>query len=236
MTSTIEYPTQVMYHGQAAAPEGPVDMIMMYVMHHAFRRDLDGFVAAVASTPVEDRSAWIALRDRWNEFGEILHHHHSGEDAGLWPALLARADEAETQHLEAMESEHSHIDPLLEACGDGFASLSRRGDGDEKAALLVRVTATRDQLGRHLAHEETEAMAILQRHLTQADWEAIEKEHFAKKPSLGELTFLVPWCAKGLTTQQRNDMFARLGGPFKLIWTLTHRRFDKQESRTFRYA
>ena len=33
--------------GQAAAPDGPVDMTMMYLSHHAFRRDLAAFAEAV---------------------------------------------------------------------------------------------------------------------------------------------------------------------------------------------
>ena len=41
------WPRQLRLPGQAAAPEGPVDMQTMYLMHHAFRRDLDSFAAAV---------------------------------------------------------------------------------------------------------------------------------------------------------------------------------------------
>lgn len=33
------WPRQLRLPGQAAALEGPVDLRMMYVMHHAFRRD-----------------------------------------------------------------------------------------------------------------------------------------------------------------------------------------------------
>ena len=36
------WPAQLRLPGQAAAPEGPVDMYMMYLMHFGFRRDLDG--------------------------------------------------------------------------------------------------------------------------------------------------------------------------------------------------
>src|SRR3954466_5455569 len=43
---------------QAAAPEGPVDVKMMYVMHHAFRRDLVMFAEAAAATPADDREVW----------------------------------------------------------------------------------------------------------------------------------------------------------------------------------
>ena len=116
--------------GQAAAPEGPVDMSMMYLMHHAFRRDLAAFAAASRCTPVDDRATWQALAERWAALREALHHHHNGEDTGLWPLLLERATTDERATLEAMEAEHAEIDPLLEACAAGFARLAdarRRG-------------------------------------------------------------------------------------------------------------
>jgi hypothetical protein len=43
---------------QAAAPEGPVDMIMMYVLHHAFRCDL----AAFAADGARRRSLGVGVR------------------------------------------------------------------------------------------------------------------------------------------------------------------------------
>ena len=33
-------PGQLLLAGQAAAPDGPVDLTMMWAMHHGFRRDL----------------------------------------------------------------------------------------------------------------------------------------------------------------------------------------------------
>ena len=107
--------TQLVLPGQAAAPEGPVDMAGMWVMHHAFRRDLAAFAEAVPATPVHDRATWQALEARWGRFAEVLHHHHSGEDAGLWPLLGARAGLAERATLDAMEADHETIDPLLSA-------------------------------------------------------------------------------------------------------------------------
>jgi len=52
----------------------------------------------------------------------------------------------------------------------------RRGagapDDDARAALAVRTAAAREQLGSHLAHEETEALALAQRVLAPAEWNA----------------------------------------------------------------
>ena len=136
--STINsgYPEQLMLPGQAAAPGGPVDMTVMYLMHHAFRRDLTRFAAAVPRTPLDDHATWVALAERWERFSEILHHHHSGEDAGIWPFLLGRADASERETLLAMEAEHEKIDPLLRSAADGFA-LAVMGKGEQPDAWFV---------------------------------------------------------------------------------------------------
>src|SRR3954447_13242617 len=98
---------QLLLPRQVAAPEGPVDVKMMYVMHHAFRRDLVMFADAAAATPAEDRETWQALAKRWDVFSMILHHHHSGEDAGLWPRLMEVSAPDEQSTLEDMEAEHA---------------------------------------------------------------------------------------------------------------------------------
>ena len=95
---------------------------MMYVIHFAFRRDLAMFVAAAPVRPCTDRDAWRALADRWTLFSVVLHHHHSGEDAGLWPLLQGRADADERAVLDDMEAEHALIDPILADGAPGFAA------------------------------------------------------------------------------------------------------------------
>jgi hemerythrin-like domain-containing protein len=240
MSTTTAHHEQLMLPGQTAAPAGPADMMMMYVMHHAFRRDLDRFAEAVGATPVEDRATWTALAARWDRFFTILHHHHSLEDRYVWPFLMERADADEREVLEAMEDEHGHIDPLLTAVAEGFAGLA--GDrlpddaDDLRAALTVRVAATRDLLARHLEHEETEAIAILQRHSTTEDWRRVEKEQIGKQKIAVPLPFLVGWCAEAIPARQLDEVFAAVGLPFKVLWLLTRGWFRRGERRAFRYA
>jgi hypothetical protein len=238
--STTSYPDQIRLPGQTAAPGGPADMTMMYVMHHAFRRDLDRFTAAVAATPVADRATWQALAARWDRFFTVLHHHHSVEDLYIWPFLLERADARERTTLEAMEEEHGHIDPLLAAVADAFIALAGdrppSGAEDVRAGLKVRMAATRDLLGRHLEHEETEAITILQRHSTTADWHRIEQEQIGKKKIPVPMPFLVGWCAEGIPVKERDEIFRTAGLPFKLLWLLTRRGFRRGERKAFKYA
>jgi hemerythrin-like domain-containing protein len=236
-TSPTARVPQIVLAGQASAPEGPVDMYMMYVLHHAFRRDLAAFAAAVPVTPVEDLAAWRAMQQRWDRFAEILHNHHTGEDEGLWPLLLDRVDAAgdaaARDTLEAMEAEHAQIDPLLSACAAGLRRLADGGTADDRAALAVRTAAARDGLGRHLAHEETEAIALIQRHMTDAEWRSLEETHFAKKMSPSEVVFLVPWVASGLPTPVLRKMFREKGRAFALVLAATRGRFARQHRRAF---
>lgn len=227
---------QITLAGQTATPPGPLDMSAMYLMHHAFRRDLDAFVAAVNATPVEDRACWAALAGRWAVFAEFLHHHHSGEDAGLWPALLARVGADDRRTLVAMEAEHAQIDPLLAACDAGFRALAEHPDHDVRAALAVRLVAGRERLAEHLRHEESEAIPLLQRHLTSQEWDALQTEHFRATLPWRRLRVLVPWALEGVPADVRRHLFAGPGGgPHRILWQLTRRGFARRSRLAFRY-
>jgi iron-sulfur cluster repair protein YtfE (RIC family) len=234
MTTTTTNPRQLRFPGQAAAPEGPVDMSIMYLMHHAFRRDLEAFAKAVPVTPVDDRRSWQAMTERWERFSMFLHHHHHGEDTWLWPFLMDRVSAEDQETLDAMEAEHAEIDPALEACAAGFARLAAHPDADTRAALSVRLTAIREGLGRHLAHEETETIALIQSVMTQADWETVDK-HFQEALSFGMLLKAVPWALHRVPAEIREEIFAHTGLPHRLLWQLTRRRFERLDRLAFRH-
>ncbi len=234
---TTSTTTQICLPGQCGVQDGPVDLVVMYAVHHAFRRDLDAFARAVPATPVDDVATWRALDQRWTRFGAVLHHHHTGEDAGLWPLLRSRVDAADRAVLDAMEAEHDEIDPLLEACTAGFASMAAGGTADERAALAVRAAATRDRLGRHLEHEETEALALVQAHLTQDDWHRMEQEHFkGRRMPLATTLFLIPWVCDGVPDDVRRRAFADAGRAFLVAYRLSRPSYERQTRRAFAHA
>ena len=230
------WPVQVRLPGQTAAPDGPLDMTAMHVMHHGFRRDLRDFAQATQVTPVGDRVAWRALHDRWDLFAEVLHHHHTGEDAGLWPVLRERAAGAEVETLHAMETEHGEIDPLLASCAAGFMRLAEYADDDTRAALAVRVTAARERMGHHLRHEETEAIVLAQTYLTGDEWTAIEVEHFRSGVSVRMAARLVPWAAYELPSDVLRRVLGGADPGFRLLHRLTRRGFAKRHAVAFRHV
>jgi hypothetical protein len=229
------WPRQLMLSRQVAAPAGPVDMAMMYVAHHAFRRDLDAFCRAVRATPLTDRGTWRLLLRRWELFSIALHHHHEGEDRWLWPVLIERAEPQERVLLEAMEAEHAEIDPALEQCVAGLRDLVERADADGREALAIRMTATKEALFRHLAHEETDTMALLQRVLQPEDWHAMDTK-FQRSFTVRQLAWAVPWIVAELPDEVRDGMFAQPGAaPLKVVHRLFGGRFARLDRAAFAY-
>jgi len=234
MNTTTDWPRQLQLPGQAAAPPGPVELTMMYLMHHAFRRDLAAFSAAAAATPAADRDRWRRLARRWRLFATALHHHHSAEDAGLWPLLLSRVDAAGQQVLTAMQDEHAEIAPILESCAAGFTALAATADEDTRAALVVRVVAAKESLARHLAHEETAALTLVQQHLTVAEWKRLEAQHFApsERPARTMLA-LLPWVMHQLPEAAQQRLVAAAPMARRAAWLLTRPGFEGRERRAF---
>ncbi|MGY1780970.1 hemerythrin domain-containing protein [Geodermatophilus sp. SYSU D01036] len=197
MTAAPPLPVQLRLEGQAAAPDGPVDLAAMYVMHRAFRRDLDAFAAVVPTVPVPDRRRWRRLARRFARFGAYLHKHHSGEDAGLWPLLAERG--ADRSVLDALEAEHAGIDPALAAVAAGLEALAAgRGDAATRDELARQTVALRDGLGAHLAHEESDGMTQVQRHLTPEDWDRLDREVFAKEYRPTEVLGALGWTVSAI--------------------------------------
>jgi iron-sulfur cluster repair protein YtfE (RIC family) len=221
--------------GQQHVAEGPLDLNGMYMAHHAFRRDLARFAVAARQTPVDDAGVWRALAVRWEQFGSILHHHHATEDDVLWPQLLEIADADGRATLEAMEAEHSVIDPMLAACAAGFAAMAQAPDAATRDRLAADTETARDTLSDHMGHEEREALPLVQDLLSEEGWQRVEKAAGSGK-SLKDLMFLAPWIADGLTLEQFETVVAMIGTPFKWMVAMTRGRYARREAVAFRYA
>jgi iron-sulfur cluster repair protein YtfE (RIC family) len=239
MNEIPTHPHQIRLPGQTSVAEGPHDQSGMYVIHHAFRRDLAAFEAAARATPVGDASTWRALSERWTRFAVTLHHHHGVEDQHLWPVLLqktaAAGDTTGQQLLEAMEAEHDGIDRALAAVTDGFRAMLEHPCDDHRNALDVHVTATRSALLEHLAHEETEALPLLQRVLSVEENAAFEKAAQQAYP-ISMLPFLLPWASAGLPEEVSKRIVEDAGPAYSVLLRLFRGRFERNERKAFRYV
>ncbi|MBM7517039.1 hemerythrin domain-containing protein [Nocardioides nitrophenolicus] len=238
-TEPTTHPT-VLLPGQAASPPGPCDLSGMYLMHHAFRRDLRDLLAAAERTPLEDRTAWGEIGLRWERFAHHLHEHHAVEDRVLWPLLLERvsaaADAEGRAVLSAMEAEHALIDPLLDRCADLVGRLVAGPDEAALAELPGVLAETRQVLDDHLGHEERDAVVLVQRHVGGGEWADLERREFRGRPSLGELRFQLPWMVHEVPDEVVTGLVRAAGPGFALILRVSRGRFLRHQRAAFKYV
>lgn len=230
---------QVDLPGQTHVAEGPNDHTGMYVMHHAFRRDLAAFDAALGATPVGETATWEALAARWARFAAALHHHHTAEDTLYWPVLTraveSRGTDADRAEVQAMSEEHAGIDPLVSACAEGFRALAEHPCDAHRNAARIRLAGLREVLGEHLRHEETVVLPLVQRVMTAEEFDGVEKAIGRSYPAR-DIPFVIAWAMHGLPRDAREAMFASAGAPYRLLHALVRGRFERAEARAFRYA
>jgi deazaflavin-dependent oxidoreductase (nitroreductase family) len=233
MTARPGAPAQLSLPGQAAAPEGPIDLSGMFLMHRGFRRDLDRFVAGAASTPATDRRTWKRMARRWALFGSILHKHHQAEDTGLWPLLHLRAT-SPTEHdvLDLMTAQHALIDPALATCVELFSTLGTEADESSRARLHTTLVEVRERLLEHLACEERDAMTMVQRLLTTGDWDRLNHEYFTPEYGPLDRLALIGWLCDGLSEEQMLRFPGAKRSQLPMARLLS-RRFGNAEMRTF---
>lgn len=237
-TST-SYRPQLTLPRQAHTAEGPHDQTGMYVMHHALRRDFAKIAVAVEATPTGEHEVWTALERRWVAMADVLHHHHSAEDAHLWPLLQRHAEaagaEADLKVLADMEDEHAYIDPALAKVREALASMSEHPCTDHRNALEIRLGAAHELLLAHLAHEEKHALPMLQRTLTVEENTAFEKA-VEKSYPLRSVPFALPWAMDEVPADARDRLLESTPPGYGLLLRLFRRRYERDDRLAFRFV
>lgn len=158
------------------------------IIHDALRRDL-GRLQAVAEQP-QPAARRAAVRDHGTWILDVLHHHHVGEDEGVWPRVLAKRPDLKPVVAE-MESEH---EALASASDTLRSTLVDYGEGrSDESALRQAVEQMRAATLPHLDHEEQELMPIVLDTLDEADWKYLEKHHFRKGVSFADQSLTAMW-------------------------------------------
>ena len=172
--------------------EYKLDMLMMYAVHDAFRRDLE-------------RVAEMTERSEgWDAFEHFLRLHHEVEDDALWPdlreTLVGRADDLVL--LDEMEAEHAVLGPLLDAIDNALdRSESAPGARADLAAGLQE----------HLTHEEEAALPLIDRTFDEDQWMQFGAAAAAKVGP--DMPTYLPWLLHGVDSERANDVLGQLPQP-----------------------
>lgn len=150
--------------------EYKLDMSSMLAIHQALRRDMDR-LGRLAARPDGSPARLLATVLGWQQFKTFLVAHHTAEDQALWPALreAVSANPDQVALADALEDEHSVIEPLLAAID---AAAADPADGHRRSGAIIDELISK--LSAHLTHEETDGFALIDASLTEAQW-----QHFA---------------------------------------------------------
>lgn len=187
----------------AMTPAAPADTTMMRIVHDALRRDLARARTTLAEPTRAGQDQRRAVGAHLGWMMRFLHAHHAAEDAGLYPLVRARADDAELDVLDRMASEHHAIAPAMTALEEVAAALASDPSDDAARRTVEGLDALVAVLLPHLREEEDEAMPITSRLITAAEWEAIDKQHNLDPKSMSDLGFEGHWLIDGASDADR---------------------------------
>ena len=180
-------------------PTAPADTTMMRIVHDALRRDLHRAQEVITGDPPPDGPQRLAIADHLKWMMEFLEAHHLSEDLGLYPLLVAR-DPAAAALVHDMAADHEAVAaaiPELEAAAAEYA------EGGAVERLVAALEELDGVLLPHLRREEDEAMPLVSRSLTNADWKAVEQQHNLDGKSMAQLAREGHWLIDGAAPEDR---------------------------------
>lgn len=174
----------------------PADTRIMGIVHDALRRDLRRTRAALSQPPYPGSDQRKAIADHVTWMMRYLHHHHEGEDHGLWPLLRRNAPEAGPL-LDTLETDHATIAEAVVGVNAAAAKYGFNGSDQARLGLLAAVGYLEQVLLPHLEREEQDAMPMVAVALTAAEWNAWT-QGFIRHKSFAELGEEGHWLLDGL--------------------------------------
>jgi hemerythrin-like domain-containing protein len=172
----------------------PADTRMMGIVHSALRRDLVRMRLVLGTPAAQEPRRRKALAEHAIWLMDFLHHHHTGEDEGLYPLVVRRNPDAAAL-CERMDVDHDTITPAM----DGLRAAAKRHLADPvtpDADLLAALAALEEPLVPHLAREELEMMPVVSASISHAEW--VEWHQSMVHGSMRQLAFEGHWLIDGL--------------------------------------
>ena len=202
----------------------------MVIVHRAFRREFRLLPQLVRQVADGDRRRAGVLAGALRLVLGGLHHHHTGEDDILWPALLERAAPS-TGLVETMQAQHAaverHVD-ALPALLDAWEAAPTRTGAARLADVLDHLA---DALCEHLDLEEREILPLVLRHVTVEEWDSLG-EHGLEEMDQASLPIIFGAILEECTPQERRAMLAKHPLPVRLllrtVGALQYRRYVRR--------
>ena len=198
------------------ASTAAADTTMMGVVHDALRRDLGRLQAALDESPPPGGPRREALADHALWLMDFLHHHHTAEDAALWP-LVRQRNPAAGELLDRMDAQHVSIASGIEQVA-AAAHRYRSDSGDEgRRGLSSALAGLCGPLLGHLREEEDEAMPVVSASISDAEWRSWDQRYNVRGKSLTRLADEGHFLMDGLDADRYRTLVALVPGPVRYV-------------------
>ncbi|MER5411469.1 hemerythrin domain-containing protein [Streptomyces virginiae] len=188
----------------------------MVVIHRGLRREARLLVELIAAVAPGDTARARLLGDHFRDYRLGLTGHHHGEDAYLWPPLMARVD-LEADLVLRMEDQHERVAASLTAADEALPAWERRAGEAERDTLVSLLAEHRTVLREHLDDEEESLLPLAARHLSAEEWDRLG-EHFLTSTPKPKLLFFLGMVLEDADRTERAAMLAGLPLAGRLLW------------------
>lgn len=190
---------------------GPADTRTMGIVHRALRRDLERTRAVLTANPPPVGRQRTAIGRHVVWLMDFLHHHHTGEDEGLWPRVLS-GNPSTSLLLDSLEADHARIAPGVEALTAAARAYTATTSDQSRTALVSALDALAQVLFPHLDREVDEAMPVVSATLSEREWREWDEAYNIKGKSPLQLGLEGHFLLDGLDAEGR-DVIVHLVPP-----------------------
>jgi hemerythrin-like domain-containing protein len=146
------------------------DVREMYMAHTMFRREFGLLPALISGVRAGDTARAGVVAQHFELISTVLYHHHHAEDSYLWPRVLSRAPEPAAPVVATMEAQHGELDKVIDDLATGLRDWTESAGPAPGAALAETAARLAGLLAGHLAAEEEQAVPLIARYVTAAEW------------------------------------------------------------------
>jgi len=205
------------------------DLLGVTLAHRAMLADLrrlTGLAMAVRDRDVICSPGRARAISRYIELlCDSIHHHHTTEDAVVWPVIQASVGD----HLDLSEltDDHAALDPRVNQLRARAAAF-RVSMGDRKIAGLLGLELAEllALLTDHITDEETLVFPLITEYVSAADWSTVE----AAARDGARMSFDGPRAMAVMTDDERALMAQHIGVWLRMLLTVLgvrHRRLER---------
>ena len=215
-------PTETPTGGAPTARVKTCDASGMAMIHRMFRSSYAEAPTLVQGVRDADRAHAATVADHLELMSGMLHTHHEGEDARLWPALDERAPGC-VLHVDRMKRQHLDILAAVDELASVLPAWRSSASAADAAPVLAALERTNAALAVHLPDEEESIVPEMEYTLTQAEMQWFA-EHGRKATPRNRT-----WPTLGLILDAQPDggerfLRTELPPPIRWLWRLVGQR------------